>query len=686
MSMRYQTIGWACMSLMLAMDASAQASANAGTTADQDQLPTVSIKAASKQQPAQSKVKLKGQTDEQDDVAQLLKQVSGVQVNRQSGTAGTVLVRGLGGSRLPVLKDGIALEAACNHGMDPATSYIDPEAVDQGTVIKGPSTVRYAGVLAGALVFERQAPPSDAPSGLKLSQTLAAFGKQQTHAEGLLNAEAAWAKVTNRHLQSDDERDGHGQRIPSSYLRDNHDLELGWRLTEEQTLSATLTRSDGWAVYPAYHMDGTRFLSDSLGLQWRAQRLSPWVKQAEAQVRWQSVDHAMDNFTLRGEEGTYQPDESNRLREVMQQRNRSRAASLHVDLDMAEEQVLRLGLDSRLDSYDAQNHLSSTQCFDFGSGPTCLSNDPGLKPYYDIHIQQTGVYAEWLATMGPTSLSTGLRVDSRESRAGDIRDFSANANPVKGQDTRRHMTLHSAFARAEHRIDAQWQAHAAIGQAERGPDYVEIGSLQGYDLAVEQHKELNAGLRYSTRQLSASVNGFINLIDNFMLVTSGTSAKSVDAVRRGLESELNWAASPALTLGGNLSLVWAANKTDHVALAQTPPTQGRLYAAWKQDAYGLKLITRMADGQQRIDRNHGSTNGLDVAATPGFSVWDIQSDYKFSKQVQLAAGIDNVFDRYYVEHLNHSSSVSWANLGSTLPSQVPEAGQRWWVKLGVSLP
>lgn len=684
MSMRYQTIGWACMSLMLAMDASAQASTS--TTAEPDQLPTVSIKAAPKQQPAQSKVKLKGQTDEQDDVAQLLKQVSGVQVNRQSGTAGTVLVRGLGGSRLPVLKDGIALEGACNHGMDPATSYIDPEAVDQGTVIKGPSTVRYAGVLAGALVFERHAPPADAPSEFKLSQTLAAFGKQQTHAEALLNTEAAWAKAINRHLQSEDERDGHGQRIPSRYLRDNHDLELGWRLTEEQTLSATLTRSDGWAVYPAYHMDGTSFLSDSLGLQWRAQRLSPWVKQAEAQVRWQSVDHAMDNFTLRGEEGTYQPDADNRLREVMQQRNRSRAASLRMDLDVAEDQVLRLGLDSRLDSYDAQNHLSSTQCFDFGAGPSCFSNDPGIKPYYDIHLQQTGAYAEWLATVGSTSLSTGWRVDSRESRAGDIRDFSANANPVKGQGSRRHMTLHSAFARAEQRLDAQWQAHAAIGQAERGPDYVEIGSLQGYDLAIERHKELNAGLRYSTRQLSASVNGFINLIDNFMLVTSGTSAKSVDAVRRGLEGELNWAASPALTLGGNLSLVWAANKTDHVALAQTPPTQGRLYAAWKQDAYGLKIATRMADGQQRIDRNHGSTNGLDVAATPGFSVWDIQGEYKFNKQVQVAAGIDNVFDRYYVEHLNHSSSVSWANLGSTLPSQVPEAGQRWWLKLGITLP
>jgi len=67
-------------------------------------------------------------------------------------------------------------------------------------------------------------------------------------------------------------------------------------------------------------------------------------------------------------------------------------------------------------------------------------------------------------------------------------------------------------------------------------------------------------------------------------------------------------------------------------------------------------------------------------------VWDLQGQYALNKQIQLAAGVDNVFDRYYVEHLNHSSSVSWANLGSTLPAQVPEAGRRWWVKLGISLP
>ncbi|HET6789464.1 MAG TPA: TonB-dependent receptor plug domain-containing protein, partial [Aquabacterium sp.] len=122
------------MSLLLTLEATAQTS---DAAVDKDQLPTVAIKARPRQQASQSNVKLKGQTDEQDDVAELLKQVSGVQVNRQSGTAGTVLVRGLGGSRLPVLNDGIAMEGACNHGMDPATSYIDPEAVDQGTVIKG---------------------------------------------------------------------------------------------------------------------------------------------------------------------------------------------------------------------------------------------------------------------------------------------------------------------------------------------------------------------------------------------------------------------------------------------------------------------------------------------------------------------------------------------------------------------
>lgn len=686
--MMYRTVGWACLCLCLWMGH--EALAQTAKSDDGQALPEIVITATAPPQATQAGTRLKGQTDEQDDVAQLLRQFSGIQVNRQSGTAGTVLLRGLGGARLPVISDGIALEGACNHGMDPATSYIAPDDIDQVTVVKGPSTVRHAGVLAGALVFERRNPNASAPSGLQLSHTLAAFDKQQTHAEGLLNTEATWARIKGRHLQSGDERDGHGQRIPSRYQRDNLDLGLGWRLNAQQTLTADLTRSDGWAVYPSYHMDGTRFLANSLGLRWQAKRLSPLIRQAEVQTRWHSVDHAMDNFSLRGEEGTYQPDADNRLREIMQQQNRSRAASARVELDVAPDHVLSLGVDSRLDGYSARNHLSSTQCFDFGSGPTCFSNDPGVLPYYDLRIQQSGAYAEWRSSQAATLWTAGLRVDSRSARAGDVREFSVNARPVNGQDTRRHMTLHSGFVRAEHTLDDApdhtWQAHVALGQAERGPDFVEIGSLQGWNLAIERHHELNTGLQYAAQRLSASVNGFINLIDNFVLVTSGTSAKNITALRRGLEAEANWAMSSNLAVGGSLSTVWGSNRSDHVALAQTPPTQLQLHTKWQQGGWGLKLGTRMADGQQRIDLNHGSTNGLDVAATPGFSVWDIQGEYKASKQLQISVGIDNLFDRYYVEHLNHSSSPSWVNLGASLPDQIPEAGRRWWLKLGVSLP
>lgn len=694
--MLYRTVGWACLALLLPGEALAQTGALVDGAAlapaavdappRNEALPTVVVTATAPTQAAQTVLKPKGQTGAQDDMAPLLRQVSGIQVNRQSGTAGTVLLRGLGGARLPVVQDGIAMEGACNHGMDPATSYIDPEAVDQVTVVKGPSTVRHAGVLAGALLFERRAPSASAPSELQLSQTLAAFDKQQTHAEGLLNTEATWARLKARHAQSGDERDGHGQRIPSRYQRDNLDLDLGWRLDGQQTLSADIARSDGWAVYPSYHMDGTRFLSNSLGLRWQAKRLSPLIRQAQAQARWQSVDHAMDNFSLRGEAGTYQPDADNRLREIMQQQNRSRAASARVELDVAPDHVLTLGLDTRLDSYSARNHLTSTQCFDFGVGPTCFSNDPGVTPYYDLRVQQSGGYAEWRTSQDATLWTAGLRVDSRSTRAGDVRAFTVNATPVHGQNARRDMLLHSGFIRAEHTLNDDWQAHLAWGQAERGPDFVEIGSLQAYDLPVERHREWSTGLRYAAQRLSASVNGFINLIDNFMLVTSGTSAKSVQALRRGLEADFSWAVASGLEVGGALSTVWASNRSDHVPLAQTPPTQLRLYMAWQQARWGVKLSTRMADGQARIDLNHGSTNGLDVATTPGFSVWDMEADYQASKQWRVSVGLDNLFDRYYVEHLNHSSSPSWVNLGARLPDQIPEAGRRWWLKLGMNLP
>lgn len=187
--MTHRTVEWACMASLMAL-LMGLATQGAAQVTDQA-LPDVVITAKAPPQATQAGTRLKGQTDEQDDVAQLLRQFSGIQVNRQSGTAGTVLLRGLGGARLPVIQDGIALEGACNHGMDPATSYIAPDDIDQVTVVKGPNTVRHAGVLVGALLFERRNPSSTAPSGLQLSQTIAAFDKQQTHADGLLNNETS---------------------------------------------------------------------------------------------------------------------------------------------------------------------------------------------------------------------------------------------------------------------------------------------------------------------------------------------------------------------------------------------------------------------------------------------------------------------------------------------------------------
>jgi outer membrane receptor protein involved in Fe transport len=38
--------------------------------------------------------------------------------------------------------------------------------------------------------------------------------------------------------------------------------------------------------------------------------------------------------------------------------------------------------------------------------------------------------------------------------------------------------------------------------------------------------------------------------------------------------------------------------------------------------------------------------------TPGFTVWNLRTYYNYTKDFTLVAGIDNLFDRNYQEHLD----------------------------------
>jgi outer membrane receptor protein involved in Fe transport len=72
----------------------------------------------------------------------------------------------------------------------------------------------------------------------------------------------------------------------------------------------------------------------------------------------------------------------------------------------------------------------------------------------------------------------------------------------------------------------------------------------------------------------------------------------------------------------------------------------RLHEAADRPRWGIELAARVVDRQTRVART------LREQETPGFTVWDVRSVWHPSEQLSVVAGIENLTDKFYREHLD----------------------------------
>ena len=84
---------------------------------------------------------------------------------------------------------------------------------------------------------------------------------------------------------------------------------------------------------------------------------------------------------------------------------------------------------------------------------------------------------------------------------------------------------------------------------------------------------------------------------------------------------------------------------------------------------------RWALEQDRVDDDPRTGSGLDFGPTPGHSVLDLQAALSLGHGFEILAGIDNLFDETYADHLNRG------NLFDPDPVRVNEPGRSAWLRL-----
>ena len=109
-----------------------------------------------------------------------------------------------------------------------------------------------------------------------------------------------------------------------------------------------------------------------------------------------------------------------------------------------------------------------------------------------------------------------------------------------------------------------------------------------------------------------------------------------------------------------------------------PPLEARLGLTYQRDNWSAGALWRVVDGQGRVADGRGNVVGQDLGDSAGFGVFSLNGAYRVTKQVKLSAGVDNLFDKNYAEHLNLGGDAGFCFPAET---RIDEPGRTLWAKV-----
>lgn len=612
-----------------------------------------------------------------------LKTVPGFAAIRNGGTNGDPVLRGMFGSRVNVLTDGSCMLGACPGRMDAPTSYIAPETFDRLTVVKGPESVIWGpGASAGTVKFDRQSPTFPAP-GIRIASALTggSWGRNDELGDVAAGSALGDVRVRANRSQQDDYRDGDDRTVPSRWSKWNVDGSLGYTPTSTTRLEFGAGLGDGEARYAGRGMDGTRFRRRAFDLRAR-QELSGVLRVIDAQAGWHEADHVMDNFTLRT------PDPMSMMPMPMTANvvRRTFSSRLAATLGAPAPVNLVAGFDQQ-----ANLHLGrSVMGGDYRAVP--LEEDASFANY--------GLFAElrW-ASSSRLRWVGGARLDraSAEDRRVNTGGMMPMANPTHRET--RATTLPSGFARLELAAGPQVSLYTGVGHSQRFPDYWELfspddgpaGSVNAFaGVQPERVTQVDVGGQWNTSRTRAWASAYAARHADYIqfdymaggMMGTATTARNILARTAGGEAGVEWTPVRALKLEGTVAYAWGENETDHRPLAQLPPLESRLSLAYDAGLdWTVGVLTRFVAAQDRVAIDAGNVVGRDLGRTPGFGTLSFNVARRLPLGMTLAAGVDNVLDRAYSEHLNLAGDAAFGYPAE--PVRIHEPGRTAWLKLNV---
>ncbi|HJR74618.1 MAG TPA: TonB-dependent hemoglobin/transferrin/lactoferrin family receptor [Luteimonas sp.] len=653
------------------------------------------------------------------DLRDLVRYEPGVSVTSGVGRfgLGDIRIRGLGGNRVRIQTDGIAVSDAFTIGSfsNANRNFVDMDTLKRVEIVRGPTSSLYGSDALGGVVSFVTKDPSDyldggkdAYFGFKLGAegdwsglsagATAAFGGERW--SGLVTVNHRQGQETKNRGERD--VDGAARTTPNPQERDGRSLltKLVYAPSESQRFKLTVEGNEDEAETD---------MRSSLGLQSLTRATNFTVGGDDHQTRARvSFAHEMDDagagFADRLDWQVYRQDSETtqdtfEVRRTAAGVNERRDRSFDFDQRQYGVQAnffksfdtgavnhdLTYGLDaSRTQTRQKRDGLVTN----LTTGRTSNAMLPDVFPVRDFPNSRTTNAALYLQDEmsfagGDFRLVPGVRVDRYELRP-DVDAIFAADNPGVAVADLTDTNVSPKLGAVWH-FAPKWSLFGGYSRGFRAPPYndVNIGFTNlmfGYtaianpDLKPETSNGFEAGVRFVGDAAYASVSGYHNryrdFIESFRFIGINAEGLQVYQSQNIADAKIYGAELKAGVDLGRLSAgmdgwslrgaaAWSRGRdeTDGTPLQSVDPLTASLGVAYDRDSWGAELAGRFAQRKKDLDE-------LGLYATPGYGVLDLLAHWNFAPGAKLNVGVFNLGDRKYWEGGDLPDGIAVSSLGA----------------------
>lgn len=585
----------------------------------------------------------------------IVSRMAGISLIRRGAFGQEPVIRGLSGGQLNVTIDGMKIFGACTDKMDPATIYVEPLNLSVIQALPGVQGAEFGSTIGGTLNMKLAEPRLGAPGikgrvGADIQSSARALN--YFSAVNISRAASAYrANVTYRKSQNY-HAGGGTEVLYSQFEKLNIAAAAKYSLGEYDTLQADALWDRGWNIgFPALPMDVGQATAGIYSVTYK--RVAPWLlfSNLKTKVYHNVITHSMDD--------THRPEVTMHM--DMPGSSRTSGAFMEGDIHLFHEHRTFVKAE-----YYTNRLLGEMTMYPSDGVPMYMQTAPLARR------QDAGVFIQQQFRLKENSnLSLSFRGDVVHDFVYDgvgFQQWRIMDSDFAASSTRYVKTFRTAYRR---NLSRTWQFELRGGYGERIPTLNErygfylFNRMDGYDylgnptLKNETSWDVDMMLSYFGSAVEFQVVPFFKSIGNYIFGNILEDFSTMTIGAKGVKQNVNltWARMTGvdiMILSNPFPAVqWISNVKytyGMTSLHESMPLMLPLKAVTSL-RYGVKKVHIQGEleysaAQHRVSRSFGEQE------TPSYTIVNLRTGWNASAAWQLNAGIENILDRMYREHLD----------------------------------